>query len=157
MDIRDHFRVRPAKPCDAERIAELCRQLGYPSSPKEAELRLTRSLADRGSAVWVAERRKGDVVGWVQVAIRPLVIADRHAEIEGLVVDVDHRCMGVGRLLVKEAELWARKKGCGVVSLRSNVVRKEARPFYEELGYSVIKTQWTFRKVLRPEKRRQKC
>jgi len=116
---------------------------------EEVELRLAETLADGGSAIWVAEERpRGNVIGWIQAAVRPLVVLDRHAEIEGLVVDVRYRGRGVGRLLIQEAEFWARRKGCDLVSLRSNVARQEARPFYEKLGYSVIKTQWTFRKVL---------
>ena len=112
------------------------------------ERRLDQLRHDESSAVFVAERSDGRVVGWVQVCVRKLIMADRQGEIDGLVVDEDCRRCGIGQMLARQAEQWARAKACEVLSLRSNVVRKEARPFYEGIGYSVVKTQWTFRKVL---------
>ena len=75
-------------------------------------------------------------------------MADPQAEIGGLVVDEDHRCCGVGRLLMQQAEQWAREKGCSEVYLRSNVVREGAHAFYEGIGYSSAKTSMAFRKAL---------
>lgn len=98
--------------------------------------------------VFVAESPDGQVVGWVQACVRAVLVADRHAEVEGLVVDASWRGKGIGRALMKRAEQWARQRGCKVVRLRSNVVREGARPFYEALGYKVVKTQWAFRKTL---------
>lgn len=99
-------------------------------------------------AVFVAESGGGQLMGWVQVCVRTILVADRHAEVEGLVVDESWRGKGVGHALMKRAEAWARQKGCKVVSLRSNIVREGARPFYEGIGYRVVKTQWAFRKIL---------
>lgn len=145
---RDQISVRLARPEDAERVAALCGQLGYPASHGQVKQRLDQIQPDEGSAVFVAERSDGEAIGWVQVGVRQLVVADRQAEVEGLVVDEDCRRSRVGLLLLERAEQWARAKGCSVVCLRSNVVRKEARPFYEGSGYTVVKTQWAFRKVL---------
>jgi len=140
--------VRLARTGDAPRIAALSAQLGYPASQGQVERRLDQLRHDESSAVFVAERSDGRVVGWVQVCVRKLIMADRQGEIDGLVVDEDCRRCGIGQMLAREAEQWARAKACEVVSLRSNVVRKEARPFYQGIGYSVVKTQWTFRKIL---------
>ena len=126
----------------------LCQQLGYSASQEQVQRRLNQIQPEDGNAVYVAERSDGRVIGWVQVRVRQLVVADQQAEIEGLVVDEGYRRCGVGRLLMERAERWARAKGCGVVHLRSNVVRKEAHSFYEGIGYSNVKTQWTFRKEL---------
>jgi len=82
------------------------------------------------------------------VAVRQILVADRPAEIEGLVVEQRHRGFGIGSMLLAEAEKWARSKSCRIVTLRSNVVRKEARPFYEARGYKVVKTQRAFIKNL---------
>jgi GNAT superfamily N-acetyltransferase len=140
--------VRLARPGDAPRIALLSGQLGYPASQGQVKQRLGQIRRDESSVVFVAERSDGCVVGWVQVCVRKLVMADRQGEIEGLVVDEGCRRCGVGQVLAKRAERWARAKGCDVLGLRSNILRKEARPFYEGIGYSLVKTQWTFRKVL---------
>jgi len=143
----DDIQVRAFREGDAESVADLCTQLGYRTSTSEVERRL-QEAGDNGHAVFMAESPDGRVVGWVQVCVRALLVSERHAEVEGLVVDRDWRSRGVGRALMKRAEEWARHAGCKAVSLRSNVVREGARPFYEDIGYEVVKTQWAFRKRL---------
>ncbi len=140
--------IRSANARDAEDIATLCHQLGYPSSQEQVERRLRQIQQDESHAVYVAERYGGRVVGWVHVHLCQLVVADLQAEIGGLVVDEGYRQRGIGRLLMEWAEQWAREKGCGTVHLRSNIVREDARVFYERIGYSDVKTQRTFRKAL---------
>ena len=62
-------------------------------------------------------------------------------QLRGLsVVDAAARCKGVGRALVEEARVWARRSGFQSVVVRSNVVRPEAHPFYEQLGFRRTKT-----------------
>ena len=141
-------RIRAATEDDAARIAELSSQLGYPST-REDILRRMRSLAPAAShALMVAETPGVDVIGWVHVSLNPLVESDLRAEINGLVVAEGQRSLGAGRLLLEEAERWARERGCRMVSLRSNVIRDRAHKFYERNGYQHYKTQKAFRKVL---------
>lgn len=147
MPGEDDVLVRAFRAGDEESVADLCSQLGYPTNVSDVERRL-REAGDKRQAVFMAESPDGRVVGWVQVCVRNLLVADRHAEVEGLVVDRDWRSRGVGRSLMKRAEEWARQANCKAVTLRSNVVREGARPFYEDIGYEVIKTQWAFRKRL---------
>jgi GNAT superfamily N-acetyltransferase len=140
--------IRPVRAGDdAERIAALCQQLGYPASQEEVQRRLNQIQQHEQHAVYVAEL-SGHVIGWVHAYVSQLVVADPQAEIGGLVVDEGHRRCGVGRLLMQQAEQWAREKGCWAVYLRSNVVRKDAHAFYEGVGYSSAKTSMVFRKAL---------
>jgi GNAT superfamily N-acetyltransferase len=141
--------VRVARLDDAERIARLCQQLGYPVSSEEARRRLERIHQEDRHVVYVAELADGRIAGWVHVCARFLVVVDLHAEIGGLVVDEGYRGCGIGKLLMQHAEEWARGQGCWTVYLRSNVVRTGAHAFYEKIGYSVIKTSLTFHKALR--------
>ncbi len=143
-----HLVVRAATIADVPRLAELCGQLGYPSTIQEVEQRLRLVQPDDEAAVFVAEQPGGQVVGWVHVSISRTIEVDPSAEIGGLVVDQSRRSEGVGRLLMERAEAWAREKGCTAVTLRSNVIRERAHAFYENLGYTVIKTQKAFRKVV---------
>lgn len=140
--------IRLASAGDVGRIAVLCQQLGYPASHEQVRRRLHQIEQDESHVVYVAQRSDGHVIGWIHVCVRQLVVADQQAEIEGLVVDEGHRRCGVGRLLMEQAERWARAKGCAIVHLRSNVVREGAHDFYERFGYGNVKTQSTFRKVL---------
>lgn len=108
-----------------------------------------RGLAPAANhALLVAETPAGEVVGWLHVSVNPLVDSDVRAEINGLVVAEGQRSRGAGRLLLEEAERWARGRGCRTVSLRSNVIRERAHRFYERLGYEHYKTQKAFRKTL---------
>lgn len=70
----------------------------------------------------------------------------RRCAILGLVVAAGYRGRGVGRRLAEAAARWAKERGLDEMSVRSNVVRAEAHPFYERLGYSRIKTQHAYRK-----------
>jgi GNAT superfamily N-acetyltransferase len=69
-------------------------------------------------------------------------------EVAGLVVDKDCRGQGVGKELMKAVEGWAKEKDCVIVSLRSNIIRKEAHTFYKNIGYEIVKEQYTFRKKI---------
>jgi GNAT superfamily N-acetyltransferase len=98
--------------------------------------------------VLVADLPGTKVAGWIQIFLDQVVMSEMRVEVAGLVVDERCRGLGVGRALMGRAEAWALERGCKVVSLRSNVVRKEAHQFYAGLGYSIVKTQHAFRKKL---------
>lgn len=140
--------IRLARTDDAEPIAVLCQQLGYPVSSEEARRRLEHIHREDRHVVYVAELPDGHVAGWVHVHARSLLLVDLHAEIGGLVVDEGHRGRGIGKLLMQRAEEWARGQGCWAVYLRSNIIRKGAHAFYERVGYSVVKTSLTLCKAL---------
>ena len=141
-------RVRPALLTDAGRIALLSGQLGYPSSTASVRHRLRNLLADRDHAVWVAEMNDGALAGWIHVFVKRLLESDREAEIGGLVVDENFRGRGAGKALVEYAERWAKARRLKSVYVRSNIIRKNAHPFYEKLGYRIVKTQYAFRKFI---------
>ena len=74
-------------------------------------------------------------------------------EVGGLVVDEHHGGAGIGRLLMNEAETWARQQGCRRVRLRSNVVRTAAHEFYQRIAYTVCKTHYAFERILETPER----
>ena len=141
-------KIRLTTPADAPDLAELATQLGYPSTPEQIAKRL-EGLAGKPdeNAVFVAELG-GRVVGWVHVHLYLLLVDDREAEIGGLVVDAGVRGRGLGAQLMAAAEAWALEQGCSSVYLRSNTLRTAAHAFYKNLGYSLVKSQYAFRKVL---------
>jgi GNAT superfamily N-acetyltransferase len=140
--------VRAAAKNDAEILAQLAGELGYPSTPEQVRERLAGVESDPRRATFVAETRSGKIIGWIElVEIRSLA-HDPRAEITGLVVDAVHRGAGVGRLLVERGEAWARERGLSAIGVRCNVVRDRAHAFYHGLGYAVAKSQKLFRKAL---------
>jgi GNAT superfamily N-acetyltransferase len=141
--------VRLAGAADIEPLAKLCQYLGYPASPAEVQQRLSQIQSDEQHAVYVAEiPNEYQVVGWVHVYTRQLMLTNLQAEIGGIVVDQRHRHIGIGRFLMQHAEMWALEKGCEAITLRSNILRKDAHIFYERVGYRNIKTLLAFYKVL---------
>jgi GNAT superfamily N-acetyltransferase len=140
--------IRPARQSDAERLAALSRDLGYPVTADEMAGRLGDLLARDGDIVLVAELEPGQVVGWVHGSEQRLLESARRCELLGLVVDARERGRGLGRRLVTAVEAWARTRGLELMAVRSNVTRTESHPFYERLGYTRIKTQHAYRKRL---------
>jgi GNAT superfamily N-acetyltransferase len=139
--------IREACPRDYARIAELAGQLGYRSSAEEISARLEGMKRSSDHFVFVAELN-GEVAGWLGVYICRMVEAEARAEISGLVVDERFRSQRIGWRLLDRAERWAREKGCGVIGLRSNVIRDRAHAFYERNGYKHVKSQKAFRKEI---------
>lgn len=144
----EEWRIRHAEPRDTLAITHLCEQLGYPreSSQVEHQLALLHSLDHH--AVLIAESDQGQVLGWVHIFERPLLIQEAGAELGGLVVEKSVREAGVGRALMQKAESWARERNLKLVTLRSNTQRMEAHAFYLAIGYTLQKTSYTFRKSI---------
>ena len=135
--------IRAARASDAAEIAQLTTQLGYDLTHGDAADRLSRILLREDQQFFVADV-DGRAVGWVHVVFTEYVDAEAFAAIAGLVVDRDHRRVGIGRALVDRAERWARDRGCAIVRLASRATRTAAHRFYETLGYAAIKTQYSF-------------
>lgn len=133
---------------DAEGIAHLYTQLGYPSSVSQICARFAAIDGSDDHALFVAQAPDGRVVGTVHVHVPRLLENDPLAEVWGLVVDAAARGQGIGRELMAEAEAWATARSLRELRLRSNVVRTEAHRFYERLGYTNTKTQFTFTKTI---------
>ncbi len=126
--------VRPATADDAERIAGLFTDEGYPSGPSDIVDRLER-FASEHSRVIVAENG-GEVLGFIAVHALPrFEHSDRVLRIMALVVDPGVRERGIGRLLMEEAERLGREVGAAFAEVTAGHHRPDARRLYEDLGY----------------------
>jgi GNAT superfamily N-acetyltransferase len=128
--------TRPARSSDAESIAELLAQLGYPTSPAEIPARLERIDAFEDAQVLVAEL-DGVVVGVVTSHLLPTLHGSGPAALlTALVVAPTARRLGIGALLVSATEEWARANGAAKILVTSALHRADAHAFYEALGWS---------------------
>ena len=143
-------RIRKARRSDAERIAQLSGELGYPATAGQIATRLRQLKPASKHAVFVAECSDATVglVGWLHVSVSHLLESDIRAEVNGLIVAEGQRSAGAGAKLLEAAEEWARRHGCRGMNVRSNVIRERAHGFYERNGYEHYKTQKAFRKTL---------
>ena len=141
--------IRNARNYDADAIAGLCGELGYPATRAQVVSRLAAVEAESRACVLVAEDASGTVAGWLHVAIRASLTNEPCAEIRGLVVAASSRGQGLGGALLRAAEAWAHARGCECLRVRSRVEREGAHRFYERAGFVRAKTQAVFGKESR--------
>jgi GNAT superfamily N-acetyltransferase len=131
---RPTISLRLATEADADRIAGLFTDEGYPSGPSDIVDRLERFSSEH-SRVIVADNG-GEVLGFVAVHALPrFEHSDRILRIMALVVDAGVRERGVGRLLMEEAERLGREVGAAFAEVTAGHHRPDARRLYEDLGY----------------------
>ncbi len=138
--------LRLAEPFDAEAIAALFTDEGYPAGPSDIVGRLER-FASPHSRVVVAEH-EGALLGFIAIHALPrFEHDDRIVRILALVVDAGARERGVGRALMAEAERVGREVGAAFVELTAGHHRPEARHLYESLGYDASVTAYLRKKL----------
>lgn len=133
--------LREATADDAERIAALFTDEGYPAGPSDIVERLTR-FARPDARVAVAEVG-GEVLGFIAVhAVPRFEHGDTFVRIVALVVDPGVRERGIGRLLMEEAERFGHEIGAAFVEVTAGHHRPDARHLYESLGYDATVTAY---------------
>jgi len=134
-------KLRPASSSDAERIAALFTEEGYPAAGSTIEARLERFTAAAGQVI-VAEDA-GEILGFVAVHPMPrFEHDDTIARVLALVVDAGARGRGIGHLLMGEAERIGRAHGAAFIEVTAGHHRPEARQLYEALGYDASVTAY---------------
>jgi GNAT superfamily N-acetyltransferase len=127
--------VRDATSDDAEAIARLCAQLGYPVESRIVPGRLARLESDPNARSLVAEAASA-VAGLATVHLRFTLNHEAPiAQLTLLVVDEAHRTHGVGRALVNAAEEWSRSRGAKRFVVTTALRRADAHAFYERLEF----------------------
>jgi GNAT superfamily N-acetyltransferase len=133
--------LRPAVDADAERIAAIFTDEGYPAGPSAIVARLAR-FSGPESQVLVADRG-GEVIGFIAFhALRRFEHDDVVVRILALVVDAGARERGLGHDLMAEAERFAHERGAAFVEVTAGRHRPEARHLYESLGYDASVTAY---------------
>lgn len=132
---------------DLAEVVSLAKQLGYPVSIEDIRSRFGGISTNPDYSLFVAKTETNKVVGWIQINKEPksLLVSD-YADVAALVVDDKHRGHGIGRLLLQEAEKWAKRNGVKLIRIRSNAKRTEAHRFYNREGYEVAKLSNIFTK-----------
>ena len=143
--------VRPVQGADADRVAELLTQLGYPADGAAVSSRLDYWGDEPSAAVFVIVAGEL-VVGVAAVHVSPLLEVDGHyARVVALVVDADARRGGIGRALMAAVEAYAGAFRCAFVEVTSGrrPEREAAHRFYRGLGFEDLNDiAYRFRKPL---------
>jgi N-acetylglutamate synthase-like GNAT family acetyltransferase len=127
--------IREARDEDAEAIASLLGQLGYPTSADAVPQRLAQMRRDGGQWTLVAET-DGHVVGMATVVIRHVINRDEpFGRLASVVVSEEWRSRGVGGALLARTENICREAGCSAIEVTSADRRTRAHDFYRRLGF----------------------
>ena len=125
---------RDAEPADADWIAGLLSDEGYPAGGSDVVRRL-ESFAEIGSPVRIAEV-EGDRLGFVAIHVVPRFEHDDVlVRVIAMVVDPAVRSRGVGRALLAEVDRIAFEAGAAFVEVTAGHHRPDARRLFESVGY----------------------
>jgi ribosomal protein S18 acetylase RimI-like enzyme len=128
--------LRAAREADAEQVASLMTELGYPSTTASAKDRLDRALQSKTSCCLVAENAD-EVIGLMSAElITYFPTGTTICRVTSLVVATRHRRHGIGDMLMAAAAEFAREHECSGIEVTSAERRVEAHRFYERLGFS---------------------
>ena len=137
--------IRLAEKRDIPRIVELYRELTITTS--EVEHGRSPSLADYEQVFaeicsdtrqnLLVVEHQGEVVGTIVLLVIPNLShnATPWAFLENLIVTEKYRRRGLGRMLLQHAIELAKKSGCHMVELCSDVRRNEAHILYNSMGF----------------------
>ena len=142
------IRIREVALADAEALARLSAQLGYPADAEAISRRLHEIKAHGAGLVLVAEEAGGKIAGTAHVHAEYSMVDEPKAHLADLVVDEALRSRGVGAALLRACEAWARERGLSRMRVNSNVIRERAHRFYLREDYAENKRQAVFFKQL---------
>ena len=128
--------IRHATIADAERIASLITELGYPTSPEQMTGRLATILGDDTYRTLVG-CDGATIAGVVGTRVGPMYEMDEpYGQIMVLVIAAAYRRHGIGGRLVQAAESFFAARGARVAVVTSAHRRADAHAFYESHGYT---------------------
>jgi N-acetylglutamate synthase-like GNAT family acetyltransferase len=133
--------IRTATEEDADRLAALLTDEGYPAGPSDLVRRIARFAAS-ASRVLVAEQA-GEVLGFVAFHLVPrFETEDWFIRIITVVVDPGARERGIAKALLAEVERVGREEGVAFLEVTSGHHRPEARHLFESVGFDATVTTY---------------
>ena len=137
------MQIRTMETPEAEAIAALSHQLGYPATPEEVLRRISAVLQHPDHCAFVAVV-DDQVAGWIHGFHTINLESDPFVAIAGLVVDEKNRRTGIGKALIDKVIEWSASVECGRVRVRCNARRRDSHLFYQALGFMEVKEQKIF-------------
>lgn len=128
--------LRSASLVDADDVAALLSEMGYPCDVDDAARRIS-AIVDNDRQALVVARCDGVVCGLLALDFMYyLPLGTTTCRITALVVRNDAQGRGLGRRLLKEAERRARFGGAARLEITSGSQRSDAHAFYKACGYN---------------------
>jgi aminoglycoside 6'-N-acetyltransferase I len=143
--------IRALAPTDRDEWLRMRLALWPEDGPEALLADLDRIAADPLQPVFVAERAGGTLGGFVEAGIRSYGEGCETAPvgyIEGWYVDGDLRRQGLGGLLLRAVEDWARARGLKEIGSDTWLWNEASIRAHEALGYHETERLVHFRKSL---------
>lgn len=146
--------VRPANRRDRDAWLRLRVTLWPDGSQEEHRHEIAQCFAGDAREpleILVAEDERSDLVGFVELSIRPCAEGCRSnqvAYLEGWFVAPEARRQGIGRALVAAAEAWARDRGCTEFASDSHPENVVSVAAHQAVGFADVGLVRCFRKDL---------
>lgn len=147
-----NYAVRPVRESDLTEWLRLRKLLWDENADDDHHAEMLDILGHPESQlVLVADSGNGKLVGFLEGSIRPFVEdceTDNVGYLEGWFVEPEYRQSGIGAELVKNAERWARHKGCTEMASDAEVGNERGLTAHTRLGYVVTSRLVHLRKEL---------
>ena len=131
--------VRPATEADIEHWSRMRDSLWPDSSTiNMEEIEDYFSNTSNGIQECFLVEEMGKPVGFVELNIRDYAegsTCDKVPYVEGWFVDEAHRGKGLGKLLMKQAESWAKENGYSEIASDTELERAESIAVHKKLGF----------------------
>jgi GNAT superfamily N-acetyltransferase len=128
-------RVRAASATDAEDVASLLGELGFPAAAERVRGRIERIVARADAGVLLAEVNDSPAGVIAYQLVDVLERDSPQCRLTTLVTAPGLRRRGAARALVEEVERRARELGCFRLEVATRPDRGEAERFYAALGF----------------------
>lgn len=133
------YSVRPLREKDLNEWLRLRKSLWDATSEADHRSEMVDIIDHPDSQfVLVAEKDSGELIGFLEVSIRPFVEdceTDHVGYLEGWYVEPPVRGRGIGREMVRIAEQWAREKGCEEMASDAEIDNGLSLSAHRGLGY----------------------
>jgi GNAT superfamily N-acetyltransferase len=126
--------IRTATSGDAEAVADLLTQLGYPTTAADARERIAYLGSEHDAILLAIDGAQ--VCGMATVHILPVIhYTGTMARVTAFVVDANCRGRGVGKILLAAIREFASVRKVHRIEVVSGNHRPQAHAFYEGAGY----------------------
>jgi GNAT superfamily N-acetyltransferase len=143
------MKIRNALKTDITEIIKLTRQLGYSVDENNFKHQFDNIIRNPGHAIFVAEDIDCNVIGYIHILPKELLISIASVEIGELIVNKNYRRKGIGKQLIEKVEQWAIENEYKSIIVGSSNKRVESHLFYPSVGYNYLKEQVLYCKVLK--------
>mgnify|MGYP001263280265 CR=1 FL=1 len=120
-------------------------ELGYTVSLELTEMKLQKLMKEKNYHFFVYEDvETKQVVGYVHAKVYDNLYSETMFNVMGLAVLETNQQQGIGKQLIIEVELEAKRRNYLAICLNSGENRSNVHQFYEKMGYQANKMQKRF-------------